>query len=81
MIPLKKEQIFAQLFAEYSAEFCLSQICGFQFETRQGTKDLLAAIADKAESVWGFSPSEFSAWVEKQPRDTIHGIIPVPNFI
>ena len=73
-----KEQIFIELFNEYSAHFTQSKMFGWNFEEK--SKDLFVAINDKVVQAFGFIPSEFSDWVEKQPRETLLGIIPVPDF-
>ena len=73
-----KEQVFIELFNEYSAAFTLSKMFGWNFEEK--SKDLIEAINEKASEAFGFTPSEFSEWVEMQPRETLHGTIPVPDF-
>ena len=73
-----KEQVFIELFNEYSATFTLSKMFAWNFE--ETSKDLIEAINEKALEVFGFTPSEFSEWVEKQPRETLLGTIPVPDF-
>ena len=51
---------------------------GWKFEEK--SKDLIEGIQERASKVFGFTTTEFSEWVEKQPRETIHGVIPVPGF-
>ena len=72
-----KEQMFSEWFQEYSAAFSLSKTFGWDFDER--SKDLIQAIITASSSV-GFTPDELSAWIEKQPRETAMGTIPVPRF-
>lgn len=73
-----KEEVFVEPFGEYSACFALSKMFGWSFDEK--SRGLIKAIEEKASKVFGFSPSEFSEWVERQPRETVHGTIPVPGF-
>jgi len=75
---IAKEEVFAELFNEYESCFTMSKMFGWNFEEK--SKDLIEAIEGKAAEVFGFNPLEFSEWVEKQPRETLYGIIPVPHF-
>ena len=72
-----KEQMFSEWFQEYTASWELSKTFGWNFDER--SKDLIQAINTTAASL-GFTPDELAAWIEKQPRETALGTIPVPSF-
>ena len=73
-----KEEVFIELYKEYESCFVLSQMFGWKFEEK--SKVLIEGIQERASKVFGFTPTEFSEWVERQPRETVHGTIPVPDF-
>ena len=77
----KKEEMFAEWFQVYSAFFVLSKAFGGKIDLDSHSKMITEITLKQAEAL-GFTnfADELVEWIEKQPRETALGTIPVPNF-
>lgn len=71
------DSVIIPWYEEYSSCFALCAVFGWDFQVK--SKDLLIAFATSQDS-HQITIDELCEWVSLTDRDTIHGIIPVPDF-
>ena len=64
-------------YEEYCSCFALCSAFGWDFQEK--SKELLVAFASTKEK-HGITTAELCEWVRLTDRDTIHGIVPLPDF-